>query len=333
MVKKKQSIDEKFKKNPWIVATIALGLLCLILIFVGGGVGSSKAGNNLVNYFNAQGGGTIEFVSADEFGSSLYEVTILTSEGEEYPAHVTQDGKYWVQLISPLSVEEVEEEVADEGVIPVTDKPLIELFIMTHCPYGTQAEKGFIPTMKILDSVADFKIRFVHYYLHTGEGQEPDETPVQICIREEQEEKFIPYLECFLEGDGVSPYNGNDPETCMQEVGVDKTEVDECISSGRADEYYEIDSQLSKDYGVAGSPTLVVNGVRLGYDSQSCTVAQQDSGECIIYSQGRSSSAYADTTCQAMNEVSELCARTFDSESPSPGFGYTSASGGSTASC
>jgi len=31
--------------------------------------------------------------------------------------------------------------------LPKTAKPKVELFVMSHCPYGTQAEKAMIPVV------------------------------------------------------------------------------------------------------------------------------------------------------------------------------------------
>ena len=86
---------------------------------------------------------------------------------------------------------------------------------MTHCPYGTQAEKGLIPAMKLLGDNANIQIRFVHYFMH-GEKEE-QETYRQVCIREEQGAKFISYLECFLE-DG-------DSSRCLSSVGINQAAV------------------------------------------------------------------------------------------------------------
>jgi hypothetical protein len=176
---------------------------------------------------------------------------------------------------------------------------------MTHCPYGTQAEKGFIPFMDAFGENIDAKIRFVHYFMHEPEETE---TPIQICIREEQSEKFIPYLKCFLEGNGVVDPNyglvmeGKNSQECMKEVGVDEDKVQSCVDSGKWEEYYAVDSQLSQSYGVQGSPTLVINGV--------------------IVSSGRSPSAYQSAVCSSFNEAPEECDLALDSNTPNPYFGW-----------
>ena len=216
----------------------------------------------------------------------------MSYQNQEIPVFITKDGDYFVQGAEEIGI--TGDVVANNPTpteVPRSDKPLVELFVMTHCSYGTQAEKGFIPMMKTLGDSVDVSVKFVHYFLHEPEETE---TPRQICIREEQESKFIPYLECFLE-DG-------DSDRCLAEVGVNKAEMQACIDSGRSDQYYTTDSALSQGYGVQGSPTLVINGVQSNA--------------------GRSASSYLQGVCSAFNNAPEGCDTELSSANPSPGFGY-----------
>jgi glutaredoxin len=226
-------------------------------------------------------------------------------QGSEVPLYVTKDGENLVQGVLPFSALEDTPSNAPSNTeeIPKADVPEVELFVMTHCPYGTQAEKGFIPAILEFGDSIDASIKFVHYFLH---DPEETETPIQVCIREEQSDKFNAYLKCFLE-DG-------DSDRCILETGIDRAKMQDCIDSGKADDYYAADSALSEGYGVRGSPTLVVNGE--------------------IVSSGRSAAAYADIICQAFNNAPELCGELdLDSANPSPGFGYGTSSGISNAQC
>ena len=150
----------------------------------------------------------------------------------------------------------------------------------------------------MLGDKIDSSIKFVHYFLHEPEEAE---TPLQVCIREEQSDKFLDYLKCFLE-DG-------DAEKCLIEANIDKTKLDLCIA-GKADDYYAADSELSEGYGVRGSPTLVINGV--------------------IADSGRSPAAYLGTICSAFNNAPEECEEELSDVTPSAGFGYTASAGGNT---
>ncbi len=307
---KKKSVTEKIRTNPWIISTFVLGILAILLIVesVSGGIlgktiSQDKAAELVLGFVESQVGSEPDLVSVS-LESGLYKVIIIY-QGSEIPLYVTKDGKSLVQGVLPFSA--LEETPSDTPSntedIPQADKPKVELFVMTHCPYGTQAEKGFIPAILEFGDEIDASIKFVHYFLH---DPEETETPIQVCIREEQSDKFLLYLKCFLE-DG-------DSDRCILETGIDNSKVQECIDSGRADDYYEVDSALSQSYGVRGSPTLVVNGE--------------------IVSSGRDAASYADTICQAFNIPPELCGSLdLDSANPSTGFGYGTTTAIANAQC
>lgn len=308
---KKEKLTEKMRENPWILSTLVLGILILILLvgnFSGGMTGNviseKDAGDIILNFVKTQTNGQGELVETNVFDNSLYEVIILY-QGNEVPLYITKDGKNLVQGILPLeNIEQNSSQSEKIQDIPKSDKPKVELFIMTHCPYGAQAEKGIIPTIKALGNSVDAKIRFVHYFMH-GDKEET-ETYNQVCIREEQSVKYLDYLQCFLE-DGNS-------ERCLTKTKIDKNKLETCISSGKSKEYYAEDSKLSEAYGVQGSPTLVVNG--------------------MIVSSGRDSASYLGTICSAFNNApEEECNKELSSTSPSPGFGTGTGSSASTANC
>ena len=312
---KKENATEKLRNNPWIISTFVLGILALILIFssVSGGItgktiSEDKAAELVLGFANAQGVAA-ELVDVNEVGN-FYEVSVLIN-GQKSVLSVTRDGEYLAQLI-PLSLFEQEpptqQEPANQKIVK-SDVPEVELFVMTHCPYGTQAEKGLLPTVNALGNTINSKIRFVHYYMHTN-NQEEVETPKQVCIREEQPEKYIDYLTCFL---GSEVGSVADSEQCLLEVGIDMSKLNDCIDSGKADDYYAEDSELSQNYGVGGSPTLVINGK--------------------IISSGRDSASYLDTICQAFNTPPKECGEELSSASPSPGFGWDTTSASTTAQC
>ena len=297
----KQALTDKLRKNPFIVSTIVCAVLAVFLLIAvtSGGmtgkvVSGEVAGENLIEFLNTVADSEVTLIEVNDDGD-FYEV-IIEFEEQEMSIYVTKDGaRYTSNLIPLVSMEDDgEAQLLD---IPKSDKPEVELFIMTHCPYGTQAEKGLIPVIETLGENIDATIRFVHYFMHEPEETE---TPREICIREEQSEKWLDYLRCFLE-DG-------DADRCLLETSIDKSALDDCIDN-RAEGYYAEDSGLSEDYGVQGSPTLIINGQ--------------------IVSSSRSPAAYLATICQAFNDVPSECEETLSSTTPSPMWGWD-ASGVST---
>ena len=106
-------------------------------------------------------------------------------QGVVVPVYLTKDG---VLAGSLNNIEPVSSTVAPtQENLPKSDKPVVELFVMSYCPYGTQAEKGILPVLALLGDKIDFKLRMVHYILH-GEPEDL-ENKRQLCIREEEFDK------------------------------------------------------------------------------------------------------------------------------------------------
>ncbi len=309
----------KIKTNPWVVISAVLLIAIVVIVLkgesiTGNVVSGTDAGQNLLNFVKIRTGQDAKIDSVIK-QDGFYRV-LLDFNGQKTSLFITLDGKYLVESILPLAV--TPQAAGDSGAgqqrqtqqrqaaeVPKSDKPKVELFVMTHCPYGTQAEKGLIPAIKALGSKIDAKIRFVHYFMH---DPEKTETPRQVCIREEQSAKYLDYLSCFLE-DGES-------DRCISKAGIDKAKMEKCIDNKKSDEYYAQDSQLSNGYGVQGSPTLMINGQ--------------------IVNSGRDSASMLNTICSAFNEAPAECSEIqLSSSQPSPGFGYATsgADSGSVAQC
>ena len=215
----------------------------------------------------------------------------------------------------------VPKKISSSQNIPKSDKPKIEAFVMAYCPYGTQMEKGLIPVVNLLGDKIDFEIKFVSYAMHPSQGEVEEELN-QYCIQEEQNDKYLSYLSCFLEaGDG---------EGCLTKTGIDKTKLKSCTdktdkefniianlndkskwSGGRFPQFniYKTDNEK---YGVQGSPTLIINGQK----SQS----------------GRDSASLLNAICSSFNEAPEECSTDMTSfGTPAPGFGFGTQGGSATA--
>lgn len=296
---------KKLSKNYWAIATIVLAVLLIItLLTSSGGIGKAAAGKEILEFAESRGMDATLIEVKD--AGSLYEV-IITIDGQQMPVYLTKDGKSLVPSLVPLettpstntpSTNTNTQQTPPPQEVTKSDKPKVELFVMTHCPYGTQAEKGYVPVIELLGNKIDSSVKFVHYFLHEPENAE---TPIQICIREEQPDKYNAYLTEFLEA--------GDTDAALAAAGIDTAKLETC-KANKADEYYASDSALSEGYGVRGSPTLVVNGQ--------------------IVNSGRSPAAYLATICSAFNTAPEECNEALNSASPSAGFGYTASAGGST---
>ena len=317
---------ESIRKNPWVVSTFVLAILIIVLLVAGSSgitgkvVSGEKAGQAILDFALDQGLDA-EVLSVEKQGS-FYEV-ILSIEGNELPVYVTKDGKYFTSSLIPLELEEEPEPNGGSTTtdVPKSDKPVVDLFIMSHCPYGTQAEKGIIPAVELLGENIDFNLRFVYYAMHPSAG-EVEEQLRQYCIQKEQESKLLDYLKCFLQA--------GDSNSCLTEAKIDKTKLNSCFTS--ADKQFEItknkddtslwlngryplfniDKELNEQYSIGGSPTLVINGVQV--------------------SSARDPASYLNAICNAFEVAPSECSVQLSSTAYSAGFGYTAGTS-TTAQC
>ena len=303
----------KMRKNPWIVSTIVLGLIVIFFImysFKGGEitgnvVSGDEAGNTLASFINSNGLGSAKYISSEKEGQ-LYKISIEV-DGQEAPIYVTLDGQYAIAQPIPITGNASTSNADTTGTtntpteVPKSDKPKVELFIMSYCPYGTQMEKAILPVISTLKDKIDFKLRYTHFTLH-GEKEDTEDFR-QLCIREEQGSKFLPYIQCIL--NSTDPYNPGNVTQCMNQLGIDANKVNSCVTTKAAD-YYSVDSGLSEGYGVQGSPTLVINGVQV----QS----------------SRSPAAVLETICSAFNNAPSECNTQLPTTQASPGFGFGTSS-------
>jgi glutaredoxin len=318
------------KRNPWRLIAGVLAVILVVVLFVGnpitGKVISSKeVGQKIIDFANAQGA-EAELVKVNDDGN-FYEV-ILSIQGQEFPLYVTKDGKSFTQTLIPLSGDvqnnanqQVPSQTQTQTNIPKSDKPKVELFVMSHCPYGTQMEKGILPVAKKLQDNIDFEIKFVNYAMHPTQG-EVEEQLNQYCIQRDYNDKYLNYLGKFLEaGDG---------EKALSAVGLSQSDISKCVeetdkkfdviknledksswSSGRFPKFMIYDADNQK-YGVQGSPTLVINGQQ----AQS----------------GRDAQSILNTICSAFTTKPEECNTDMTSfGNPAPGFGFDTQGGSATA--
>jgi len=319
----KKSGTEKIRENPWILATFVLGILSIVLLvsifsgnFTGGVISSNDAGTKLLGYYQAMGVSNLTLSSVTEV-SGVYQVN-LNYKGQIVPLYITKDGKNIIDSLTPTETNSSSSSSNTQTqTVPKSDKPTVELFVMSYCPYGTQMEKAIIPVLNLLRNKIDFTLRFVDYSMH---GQkEVDENVVQYCIQKEQNDKFLTYLSCFLQS--------GDEKSCLTSSAIDQTKLNSCISSTdtqfsvtktadatvASGNYppFDIDKTLNQQYSVQGSPTLIINGVE----------AQPSD---------RSPESVKGVICNAFNNVPSECGTTLDTAQTSPGFGSDSSSSSST---
>ena len=246
--------------------------------------------------------------------NGLYKLT-LSVAGQKIETYVTEDGKKFFPQVIDLDKDAQAQTASDSPKVVAEaavkkDVPEVDLFVMSYCPYGVQAEKGILPVVEKLGSKIKFNLRFVDYILHGK--QEFDENLNQSCIQKEEPAKFNDYLACFAK-DG-------DAAKCAASAGINKAKIASCVS--QYDEKFDekiqtppfgVDKELNDKYGVQGSPTLVING--------------------SVLDSGRDSASYLKAICSGFSNKPEECAAALSSETPAPGFGDGKTANANAASC
>jgi len=253
----------------------------------------------------------------------LYKV-IVTAGGQEFYSYISKDGEmFFPEAINLKEIKEAQANAPKPEVINKSDKPIVELFVMSHCPYGTQIEKGILPVLETLGDKIDFELKFVDYAIR---GKlELDEQTQQYCIQKQGKNKLLSYLKCFLE-DGNS-------DSCVTQTEINNSELQKCIDDTN-DEYktlvnYDDKSTWTKmnppspiltihqednlKYGVKGSPELIINEEKI--------LAYRDSNSLLS------------TICSAFNNPPSECNTELSSATPAPGFGSGTTANSTNATC
>lgn len=359
--KKKSSFPYEFlnrlnssRKNPWMIATIVLGIILIILSIsslgnqnISSSVASeSKVSENINSFLESQspeGQGDAKIINIEK-ESGLYKITI-SYRGQELPLYTTLDGENLVQGVTPLQSANEQENTNNpqnpQEDIPKSEKPVLEAFVSPYCPYGLQYLKGLMPVYDLLEGKAEINVQYMGI---THMQEEKPETKTRLCILEEYgKEKSYEYAKEIIYDETAQAcyniYHGVNLQTneqinsenarsadyfndCMEPIinsamdklNIDSEKIGNCINE-KGDELYNDATQYAGSQGVGGSPTPIINGVQVPNNLR-----------------GRSPEAIKTAVCSAFAEGSkpEECSQTLQKESPSPGISPLSSTSSGT---
>lgn len=290
------------------------------------------AGQKAINFINnnliQQGEAVLENI---EEKNGLYFIN-TSYMGNEIPIYVTKDGEV-VFVQGGINMEEFaamkleaekqpgqnQEQKAPKEICDEMSKsptPVLEAYVVSGCPYGLQMQRIFaeivdkIPKamenlkIRYMGSVVDGKVTSMH-----GDS-EAQENLRQICLREEQSDKYWNYVGCYMK-------EGN-TAGCLNISEVNTTSLDDCMSdSSKGVVYAEEDFELNKKYEVTGSPTLIMNGGR---------ASEFNFG-------GRTADAVKSLLCCGFSAEPDFCSDEVSKDSASAGFSKTYSGKSGTGSC
>jgi len=154
-----------------------------------------------------------------------------------------------------------------------SERPVVDLYVMAFCPYGTQAETAMIPVVDLLGSKANIRLR----YITTVSGSTADsvsslhgpaealEDLRQICIQKYAPEKFWNYIARFDEQCFPASSDQDTQRSCWMNASaqarIDTGRIETCVSSQEGIALLKSDESDTNRNGATGSPTLIINGI------------------------------------------------------------------------
>ncbi len=151
-------------------------------------------------------------------------------------------------------------------------KPQVELFVMSYCSYGVDAEKELLPFFsKYIDEI-DFKLRFIVSKKDPSADEtdaEPEFTSLhgetelienlrQMVVAELYPDQFFDYLLCRAD------HLKEAWTLCAQKVGLDVTKIASAVDTPQARRRFLQEVERTKELEIRGSPTLVIDGRVIG---------------------------------------------------------------------
>ncbi|MDD5145258.1 MAG: hypothetical protein PHF44_00160 [Candidatus Pacebacteria bacterium] len=253
---------------------------------------------------------------------SVYQIRFKIEENE-YTAFVSKAGKYLFPTAYELAKNNSDTNSGDSNnnqqgntceTLSKADSPVFDAFVVSQCPYGLQMQRVLAEVVKNIPSLAqNIKVRYIGAVqdnkITSMHGDvEAQENLRQICIREEQVNKYWNYVSCYMQA-------GN-TDACLTSSGVDKTKLSSCMTDvAKGLKYAQQDFNLQNQRDVSGSPTLFINGKQ---------VAESNFG-------GRTADALKTIICCGFNQEPSFCSQTLNTNSAGTGFSSTyEGSGGSS---
>ncbi len=318
------------KTMPWKIMT---GILAILLITVIAMPGNEDTNSNALNETAAKelaesfiessllGPGVELDIDGIEEYNGLYALNLtVTANGQAQKAtsYLSLDGKMF--FVQGMNIEETEaqakeaQEAADTTAAtpteyPKADKPTLEVYTMSFCPFGMQANKLTAPVANMLSGVANIEPHWVIYGTEYYEGQEDaycvgdfcsmhgkyevEENVRQMCVWENNPNKYWDYTLYIAEN-----CNKANLDTCWKDaadsVSVSVSTIETCATNEGLT-LLAAEKELNNKNGVRGSEHIRLNNMQL---SMSDYRWSPEKLKTLI--------------CNSFNDAPEICGQTID---------------------
>jgi predicted DsbA family dithiol-disulfide isomerase len=298
------------KSNIWMHSTAIL--LIVLIIFVAFNYTSSKAGafktatecsTKAIDFLNTNlvSPGTTASLKDVKEVAGVYEIT-TSYQNASIPVYMSKDCEMLFVSFINTSKEIPSQESPAATEITKTARPVVELYVMSFCPYGVQAEQLMKPVVNLLGQKADFEVRFIASVagnvtnsvqsLHGLE--EAKEDLRQVCIMKYAPEKYWSYAMDINTNCYPNYRDSAVMDACWKnastKLGINVSQIEACAYGSEGLELLKVDEALSNQNGVSGSPTIIINGA--------------------LYSGARNSDAFKQAVCSAFITAPSECNQT-----------------------
>ncbi len=156
------------------------------------------------------------------------------------------------------------EVAVEEAEATVSEKAMVEFYVMSQCPFGTQVETGIAPVLKKMGADIDFKLDFIGNVRGdelTSLHKEPEVNGdmVQICAIKYAPEnyRYMDMLGCMNKNYRAIPGNW---EECAESTGMPVEKIRECYQGGEGKELLKASFRKAQAKRASGSPTMYIGG-------------------------------------------------------------------------
>lgn len=241
---------------------------------------------------------TASLVGALTDEGGVYKLTLKIGE-QTFPSYVTRDGKLlFPDFIDLTQTPQNNNQNQNPTEIPKTDKPKVELFVMSFCPYGNQAEDIMNPVLSLMGSKFDFVMHYIVSKDDSGKyqslhgDQELHQDVRELCVAKYQNDKFWSFVEAINKD-----CTAQNADTCWEktatDLGINVQKIKDC-QNNEASSLFDQEISAAGKYGVTGSPQLFINGVE--------------------YKGDRTSEAYKAGICSGFNTQPTECSTTLSTD-------------------
>lgn len=269
------SIKESTIETPNRLLIFFLALLVLVALFLllnifGKGKGETLKNKVIPEAIKKVVGDpkTSVTINSIKEASGVYEFEMslgIGSAARKYTSYITKNGK--IIFTSGIKVADLNKQTAQTGQqqkkltcndLTKVEAPKLTAFIVSQCPFGIQMQRVF---KKVLNEQPDLSTNLNIKYIGNVSGDkitamhgdaEATENLKQICIREEQSDKYWPYISCYMQ-EGKS-------DDCSITTGIDTLSLKACTTDKtRGLAFAKKDFDLANKLQIGSSPTLVLN--------------------------------------------------------------------------